>query len=142
MGRYDDENFGEVREIETSNLEFGEDGLPTAESLQGLLEELTEASSGGNALVGAYFETDKVGDMQAFVQDLRTNDNREPYSVLSNNCGSFCVNVLNQDQAIKDRSPHVVAPNPALMIHQYTRRADHTVILTPNGNFQFNRKRK
>lgn len=141
-GRYDVDNYGEVRNYAVPNVILGEYGLPTEESLQNVLEFITERSGQGLELTGAYFESDMFTEMNAYAQELMMDENRAPYSTLSNNCGTFCTNVLKQDRTIESKAPRLQAPNPYLLINQYNRRADHTIRLVPGGNIEFNRGRR
>ncbi|PLK42086.1 hypothetical protein [Emticicia sp. TH156] len=52
------------------------------------------------------------------VQEFK-NPNRKPYSLTSNNCGTFACDVLNQDPNVALKSPSIYDPRPNSIVEEY-----------------------
>jgi hypothetical protein len=48
-----------------------------------------------------------------------SDPNRDPYSLTSNNCGTFGCDVVNQDPNVAKNSPSIVDPRPNSIIKEY-----------------------
>ncbi|MBK9567142.1 MAG: hypothetical protein IPO37_18825 [Saprospiraceae bacterium] len=48
-----------------------------------------------------------------------SDPNRDPYSLTSNNCGTFGCDVVNQDANVAKNSPSIVDPRPNSIIKEY-----------------------
>ena len=111
-GRYDDENMGIVRNIRVSNVVIGEDGMPTEESLNIVLKEISDAAGHGGRIEGAYVKSDEFHKMNDYAQSIMTendNTNRESYSLIDKNCSTFAEDVLRQDPNVKTKmSTHIL----------------------------------
>jgi hypothetical protein len=121
-GRYDDENKGLVRNYSIPNVIMGEDGLPTKESLNKVLDVISEKSGHGGRIEGAYIRSRNYDSMLEYAEkrmDDNKNPNRKPYSVLFNNCVTFASEVLDQDLWSQFRSPVLRSPIPAVRVKQY-----------------------
>lgn len=46
------------------------------------------------------------------------NPEREEYSLLNNNCGTFAIDVLNQDTNVKKDAPKIVDPCPVSIVEE------------------------
>lgn len=96
FGRYaPDEKRGLVQPQATPNVTIGQNGLPTQESLKGLLAAISTNAGKGGSVEGAYYRTTDAEDaaMKAYLtsrQDANQNLNRRPYNELFNNCQTFC----------------------------------------------------
>jgi len=119
-GRYDPENKGWVRKITIPNVEIGENGKPTIESLNKVLSVISEKSGHNGRIEGVYIESEKFKEMNDFaLKKLKENKdpNRKTYSILSNNCGTFCVDVLGQDEQLD--LPWILDPRPNSIIEEF-----------------------
>lgn len=47
------------------------------------------------------------------------NDNRTPYSLTSNNCGTFAKDVLEADPNVKKKSPSIIDPRPVSIVEEF-----------------------
>lgn len=131
-GRYDDNNYGIVRSYGIKDVQIGNDGRPTAESMNTVFKKITEMSGTTHGktyeMSGAYFESDKFDEMNDYAKSkLKENSNpdREKYSTLSNNCGDFATDVLKQDKDIT--TPLIEDPRPTGLIDQYKTNSDYNV---------------
>nr|NIW98807.1 hypothetical protein [Phycisphaerae bacterium] len=101
-GRYDAQNLGIVKRRIIPNLEMGSDGKPTKESMQKLLSFLSKRWGQGSKIEGAYVQNDNFEEMIEYAESRRlqnTDENRESYNELSNNCATFCMDVLEAGDA-------------------------------------------
>ena len=131
-GRYDRENQGIVIHYAIPNVEIGEDGKPTEESLNNVLDFIGVRSGTREGktydLIAAYFESDKFEEMNSYAQERlseNSNPDRKSYSTTTNNCGHFATNVIRQDSNIS--RPLIRRPAPKGLIRQYIKRADNVI---------------
>ncbi|HMS29874.1 MAG TPA: RHS repeat-associated core domain-containing protein [Saprospiraceae bacterium] len=128
-GRYDtkDGTKGRVRTISMSNVKIGEDGKPTQESLNKVLEQISKKSGQGGKIEGAYVEGD-FKTMNDYAQSKLKESNpqyneydkeREPYSLTGNNCATFSCDVLKQDPEAKKNAPWIFNPTPNNVAEEY-----------------------
>ena len=136
-GRYDKDNYGIVRNYRVPDVVLGEDGRPTAESLNKVLSFISGRSGTKKGkeyeAQGAYFESDKFKEMNDYAKsrlEENSDPNREEYSTFSNNCGDFACETLKQDETIKKKAPLIEAPDPYSLIGQYKSRSDYNLEYT------------
>ena len=118
-GRYDKENKGIVRTYQVPNVEM-KDGLPTAESLNAVLNTISKKSGKGQVLKGAYIKSDDFNIMNDYAKlklKENTDKNRVPYNIFTNNCGTFADDVIKQDQTFF--LPIIIDPRPVSIIKEY-----------------------
>jgi RHS repeat-associated protein len=121
-GRYDSEGIGLVRNVSVSNVKIGKDGKPTEKSLQKVLAQISKKSGQKGRIEGAYIESDNFEAMNNYAKEKmaeNSDPNRDPYSLTSNNCGTFGCDVVNQDPNVAKNSPSVVDPRPNSIIGEY-----------------------
>jgi len=121
-GRYDKEGKGLVRKVTVSDVEIGPDGKPTDKSLNKVLGQISKKSGHGGRIEGAYVKSNDFDAMNDFAQKLlsqNSDPDRKPYSITSNNCGTFGCDVLNQDPDVAANSPSIFDPRPNSIIEEY-----------------------
>ena len=131
-GRYHtgDGTKGKVRNIPVPNVVIDPaTGKPTAESMDKVLKRLSQKSGQNGKVEGAYVEGDfklmndyaqsKMNESDPNSQDY--NKEREPYSLMTNNCATFGCDVLNQDPSVKENAPLVLFPSPNNTIEEYQK---------------------
>jgi RHS repeat-associated protein len=119
-GRYDKAELGIVRHYAIPDVIIGADGRPTAESLNKVLQTISNKSGKGQEIEGAYIESDKFKEMNDYAQSKlkeNTDTQREPYSITGNNCGTFAADVINQDESLN--TPTILDPRPVSIIDEY-----------------------
>lgn len=97
-GRYDKGGKGIVRTVPVSNVTMGKDGKPTPQSMQKVLGQISEKAGHGGAIQGAYVKNDNFAAMQGYAEGRmaqNSDQNREGYSLTSNNCATFATSVIN-----------------------------------------------
>ncbi len=121
-GRYDKEGKGIVRTLAVSEVKMGKDGKPTIESLNKVMEQISNKAGHDGKIEGAYMKSDKFKEMNNYAQE-KMNDNNNPkrqeYSLSSNNCGTFAADVTNQDKKIEMEAPTIIDPRPNSIIGEY-----------------------
>ncbi len=135
-GRYDtgDGSSGRVRSSDVDeklgipNVVIDpETGKPTQKSLNKVLSHLSKISGQKGRIEGAYVEGNfKVMNDYAQEKMKESNDdfkeydkNRRPYSISNNNCGTFGMDVLDQDPAVHEKRPWILDPRPSSIIDEY-----------------------
>jgi len=102
-------------------------GMPTQESLNRVLGQISKISGQGGDIQGAYVEGD-FDAMNEYAQKMLKESNpqyseydkeREPYKFLSNNCGTFGCDVLKQDEGAKKKAPWIFNPAPNNVAEEY-----------------------
>lgn len=124
-GRYDSEKKGITRKISVPNVRIGEDGRPTEESLQIVYSYLSRTVGKNHPVKGAYIESDEYDKMDAYARDIineNDNPNRQRYSLLNHNCATFAIDVISQDETVKEKLPLITAPVPSLLVNQLQAR--------------------
>lgn len=104
-----------------------EDGKPKVESLNNVLAQISKTSGKGQILEGAYIESDNFNVMNDYANRKlmeNSDENRTPYNVLSNNCGTFANDVIKQDKSVN--APNILDPRPVSIIDEY--QSDFTSI--------------
>ena len=146
-GRYDDDRYGIVNHYAVPDVVLGDDGRPTAESLNKVVSFIGDRSGTkkekGKEYVaqGAYFRSDKFKEMNEYAQSRlaeNSDANREAYSTWSNNCGDFACQTLKQDESIKKKSPLIEAPDPYSLIGQYQSKSDYNLNYKPGTGTTIN----
>jgi len=121
-GRYDSEGKGLVRTQTIPDVEIGKDGKPTYESLQKTLSTISEKAGQGGRIEGAYIQSDNFESMNNYAKqrlEENSNDNRTPYSLIGNNCGTFAKDVLEADTDVKEKSPLIIDTRPVSIVEEY-----------------------
>ena len=124
-GRYDKEKKGIVRNPKIPNVKIGEDGNPTTESLNAVLEVISNKSGRNGKISGAYIKSDEFSSMNDYAQkEMKENSNpdRKEYSPINKNCATFATDVISQDSAVKARLPKLSSPIPTMRIQQYRQK--------------------
>lgn len=140
-GRYDKAERGWVRTYSIPNVKLGEDGRPTAESLNKVMSVISKTSGKGQKIEGAYFESDKFKEMNDYAKgklNENSDQNRTPYNILTNNCGTFADDVVKQDNSVD--APTIIDPRPVSIINEYQ---DNLTPVSYNSNgttIQYNDK--
>lgn len=89
---------------------------------------LYTGSGQGGKIEGAYIESDNFDAMNDYAQSLLNestfgnedyDEDREPYNLFNNNCGTFACDVVNQDEDVNDKSPSILDPRPNSIIGEY-----------------------
>ena len=123
-GRYDKENKGIVRNMVVPNVKVDDNGKPTLESLENVLESISNKSGQGGCIEGAYIESDSFNAMNEYAED-KVNDNSNPdrksYSLLNYNCATFAIEVLNQDSKVEEKTPAYRLQIPNYIIKEYQK---------------------
>lgn len=117
-GRYQSD-LGNVRTYSVPNVVM-ENGIPTAESLNNVLQKISKTSGKGQVLEGAYVVSNEFDAMNNYAKGKlsENNDpNREPYDIMTNNCGTFADDVVKQDASVN--APKIVDPRPVSIIDEY-----------------------
>ena len=117
--RYDKAGHGIVRNKSIPNVKIGSDGKPTPASLQKVLAAISKKSGHGGRIEAAYIESDEFDAMNSYAQERmsqNSNSKRTPYSITSNNCGTFMCDVAKQDPAVADQFPWLFDPRPNSVI--------------------------
>lgn len=97
-GRYDSAAKGIVRTVPVSNVTMGKDGKPTPQSMQKVLQQISDKAGHGGAIQGAYVKSDNFAAMQGYAEGRMAQNadaNRQSYSLTSNNCATFATSVIN-----------------------------------------------
>ena len=77
------------------DLKVSDNGLPTTDSLKNYLRALSKLAGQGKPIQGAYFINDNPDAMLKFAKDReRSPEKQGRYNLLTNNCATFCENVL------------------------------------------------
>ena len=125
-GRYDSEGKGVARTIndvhKVGTVKFGEDGLPTEESLSQVFSVLSKEAGHDGRIEAAEVplnqdEFTKAKDIHQ--KKLAENDNpdREPYKLQENNCGTFSCDVVKESKE-NSNIPEETSPRPVKMIRE------------------------
>ncbi len=131
-GRYDKEQKGIVRKVSVSNVEIGEDGKPTQESLDKVLGQISTKSGQGGKIEGTYVESDKAKEMKAYAEKVMAqnkDEKRDPYSLMSKNCATFAADVVNQDSKVDQ--PSITNPTPDNVVNEYQEEGNARVTYDP-----------
>ncbi|MFB9057512.1 toxin TcdB middle/N-terminal domain-containing protein [Mariniflexile ostreae] len=130
-GRYrtDDGTKGKVRNVRVSNVVIDpETGKPTLASLNKILGQISKASGQNGRIQGAYVtgDFDKMNEYAQGKLNESSDPNhtdykkdREPYSLIGNNCGTFGCDVLKQDEGAKKKAPWIFNPTPNNIAEEY-----------------------
>lgn len=121
-GRYDTEGKGLVRKQTVPNVIIGEDGRPTQASLDKALSVISAKAGQNGRIEGAYVKSDNFDIMNNYAKQRmedNNNENRKPYSLTSNNCGTFAKDVLEADSEVKKQTPVIIDPRPVSMVEEF-----------------------
>ena len=120
-GRYDKENIGIVRSLSIPNVEIDKQGKPTVESLNNVLSVLSEKAGQGGSIEGAYIKSDKFVEMNQYAKSKMSenyNLNRKKYSLINNNCATFALDVLEQENKVKDSTSNIWIKSPNNIVNE------------------------
>ncbi len=135
FGRYES-NQGEVRNYAIPNVVMGKDGKPTVESMNKVMERISEISGQGGPIEGAYIKSDEFDKMNEYAKSkMAENDSpdRESYDLFDNNCGTFACDVANQDEQVKEDAPLILDPRPNSIIEEYRDQYDNVDYTSEGG---------
>lgn len=137
-GRYDKPmNRGIVRKPNISDVVMGENGLPTQESLAKVMKEISEYSTHGSRIEGAYIKNDNFKAMNDYALSgmaLNSDPDRKAYHELNYQCGTFMCDVIEAGGA---EIPSILDPRPNSMIEAF--RDDYTNLdWSSSDGFQWN----
>ena len=121
-GRYDTEGKGLVRKQTVPNVIIGEDGRPTQASLDKALSVISAKAGQNGRIEGAYVKSDNFDIMNNYAKQRmedNNNENRKPYSLTRNNCGTFAKDVLEADSEVKKQTPVIIDPRPVSMVEEF-----------------------
>jgi RHS repeat-associated protein len=134
-GRYpsSDGVSGFTRKVPLKNdVVFGEDGFPANESLNKVLEEISNKSGDGRPIRAAYVVTSEIQKMLDYAYGKVKENfdvNRKPYSVSSNNCGTFAADCINQDPTVDQ--PAIYNPTPNNIADEYIEEGNREILYDP-----------
>ncbi len=133
-GRYKtyDGVAGKVQTLKTSKVVLDKDGKPTIESLNNVLGEISKGAGKGGRILGAYIKSDQFDAMNNYANEkLKENKDpkRDPYSLNSNNCGTFGADCINQDKTVDQ--PTIINPTPMNIIDEYLEEGNAKVTYDP-----------
>lgn len=144
-GRYQtsDNTSGRVRTIPVPKVTIGSNGRPTTESLNKVFGVLSKKAGQSGRIDGAYIISNEYAKMNSYAKskfnennsykgNKSYNKNREPYSLFSNNCGTFAADVINQDESVDQ--PWIVNPAPVNIVDEYQEEGNAQVTYNPNTN--------
>ena len=144
-GRYDttDGTVGRVKIVEVSNVTIGKDGKPTINSLNKVLGYLSKNAGHGGRIDGAYIISNEFEKMNNYANskfmesnpsdgNAFYNKNRRPYSIIRNNCGTFAVDVINQDKSVD--APYIINPTPVNIVDEYQEEGNAVVRYNPSND--------
>jgi hypothetical protein len=112
---------------------MGANGLPTKASLGRLLSAVSTGAGQGGRIEAAYFSNDRAADMNAFADkqmSQNADSDRDAYNLVTNNCASFCVDVLQSGGV---DTPLVVDPRPVSAIQELQGAADWVITYDPKA---------
>jgi len=132
-GRYDPARRGVTKNPGILNVDIGSNGLPTEESLKRMLHAVSKASGEDSRISAAYFVTDEESTAKMTQYGLecvqRNKDpEREPYSIWSNNCGTFAEDVI---EAGGVNLPIILDPRPNARAPVWQKKADFSIEYDP-----------
>ena len=141
-GRYDDKNYGMVRSYAVPDVIMGDDGSPTIESLNKVLDVIGEMSFTTDKnnpdkkytydITGSYYESDQYSTMLEYAENRLSEgtNGEEAYSLINNNCGDFACEVVNQASDVPNFSISLADffnSDPFSLIQDLTPNDDHTI---------------
>lgn len=131
FGRYGPSASGRVqRPFSIPNFQLDENGVPTRASLKRVLRSISERRQ-GRPVEGAYFVNDDSESMLRFVHErLADSSLQGEYSFYSNNCATYCEDVLRAGGEELDLS---IINNPDNVIQELQDRADFRVRYDPKS---------
>lgn len=124
---------GITRKVHLENdVIFGKDGLPTNESLNKVLGEISNISGAGGRIRAAYIETSEIEKMIDYAKRKvieNSDPKRKPYSVPSNNCGTFAADCITQDPTVDQ--PTIYNPTPNNIVDEYLEEGNREIQYDP-----------
>ncbi|MGE5329273.1 MAG: SpvB/TcaC N-terminal domain-containing protein [Deltaproteobacteria bacterium] len=135
-GRYDPAQLGLVQTIRggVPNVVIGADGRPTPASLNNVLAHISRAAGHGGRIEGAYVESTQFTAMDNYARRRMAQNSdpaRTPYSLSSNNCGTFAHDVIGQDPSVS--RPWVVNPSPTNFVDEYREEGHRRIDYNPTA---------
>ena len=118
-GRYNGDVKGHVRTYAVPNVVI-KDGKPTEESFNTVLDVISSKSGHDGKIKGAYVESDNFDAMNDYAAEKvkeKNNEDRTPYNILKNNCGTFADDVIRQDKTVS--TPSYLVPSPIVIGLKY-----------------------
>jgi len=93
-GRYDSD-FGQVKQRPVPNVVIGEDGAPTAESLEILYDYISAHYGKQRSVEATYYKDADYQEVIDFAVKRMNDKKRKPYHLLMNNCTRFARDAAN-----------------------------------------------
>nr|WP_319570099.1 DUF6443 domain-containing protein [uncultured Draconibacterium sp.] len=121
-GRYDKAGIGEVKTRSISNVKISKDGMPTQESLNKVMKQISDKAGHGGKIEGAYIKSDKFKEMNDYAKGKmqeNSDPDRKEYNLLNNNCGTFAEDVVGQDKEATKDAPSTIDPRPNSIVKEY-----------------------
>ena len=125
-----------LRNYAIPNVVMGKDGKPAVESMNKVMERISEISGQGGPIEGAYIKSDEFDKMNEYAKSkMAENDSpdRESYDLFDNNCGTFACDVANQDEQVKEDAPLILDPRPNSIIEEYRDQYDNVDYTSEGG---------
>ena len=111
------------------DLDLGSNGVPTKSSLKSYLRVLSSVAGQGNAVKSAYFINENSAAMKQFTEDRRADASLQgDYNLLTNNCATFCEDVLEAGGENLDVS---IVNTPANIMQELQDVADFSISYDP-----------
>ncbi|WP_141733570.1 toxin TcdB middle/N-terminal domain-containing protein [Oligoflexus tunisiensis] len=131
-GRYQSDQGNVNKVYATPNVKFDKDGNPTPESLKNVMSTISRESGQNGRVEGAYFKNDNFKDMNNYALKRKAQNSdpkREPYSLGSNNCGTFARDTIAAGGV---DMPAQVDPRPNSYVGEAQGAADAAVSYDPD----------
>jgi RHS repeat-associated protein len=93
-GRYDSDS-GNVRQMPVPDLVMGDDGTPTAASLDNLYDYISKHYGHGSHVDATYYPDADYKKIIRFAKQRMNDKKRKPYNILTNNCKTFARDAVN-----------------------------------------------
>jgi len=114
------------------DLRLGKNGLPTKASLKKYLKTLSKVAGQGKPVQGAYFVNDTADTMMTFAKEREADSSKQgEYSATSNNCATFCEDVLEAGGEDLDVS---MVNTPANVMQELQDVANFSVSYDPGSD--------
>ena len=138
FGRYDDDKQGQVIRRRIPNAKI-RNGTAALESLQLILQELSDSAGKGGRIRAAYFVNMNFNAMNDLAESMvGASDPKDPlfdkkrkaYSIGNYNCGHFAEEIILKGNAKVDR-PSVINPTPNNFADEYIEEKNAEVLFDP-----------
>lgn len=134
-GRYDEDNLGIVKSQNYGKVKFNKDGNPSEQSLNKVLVKISNKHGYGGRIEGAYVHSEEFNTMSNYAENRKSanNDpNRKKYNILTNNCGTFALDVIASDKDVNKRIPLIIDPRPVSIVKELQKKFEKISIKNDN----------